>query len=661
METLQQLPEMSRTDQQQQPPPSQQAKPQPQLQPHHPYHYMQHFAAAAAAAAAGGAADFAHFKSEAHSPPGAFAEFGAPPPTRPDVGVENRQPHLIRNQVEIVACKVCGDKSSGVHYGVITCEGCKGFFRRSQQSVTNFACNFQRHCEINRTTRNRCQYCRLQKCLSLGMSRDVTKSTKMKATTHKLKMPKESPGGGLPHHQLQQLASDGSLKLEQLSPPPLVVLPPLPHHHLPPHPAAAAASPARLLQPVQQQHQQQPQYVITHEMLPPPQTLLTADGIEREIIYSDAERTMSRTPTAASLGNDIASAVMQGLAASEADTSIVPALPEHSTAEDDEYDAYVVEVIREGRLKVDSDLERALASTRACCLAFGYEYSPVMIPTYGLPRRNAMLQYGDGLQSAYDARAPQPAFDDARANSPRDDWSAEQKLRHLAMQDVWARAPQLALTLDRFCMETMSHDNVARPELYANLGRVQLWSHATRLACRMFQGLIEFSKQHPYFKNVDQASQISLLKRKLFPLIFFVSARAHREDGTRVPGETITDVMIESVPDNEEKVMLREAASIVRNLHACGLSHAEFGLIIGTIIADAEPEEQKCYTNNRTDQVIYELFWHSRGPRKEIRVGELIERANTLCQHQRMVLLKLLRETANEAFISELYREIFLQ
>lgn len=79
---------------------------------------------------------------------------------------------FVTAQIEIIPCKVCGDKSSGVHYGVITCEGCKGFFRRSQSSVVNYQCPRNKQCVVDRVNRNRCQYCRLQKCLKLGMSRD---------------------------------------------------------------------------------------------------------------------------------------------------------------------------------------------------------------------------------------------------------------------------------------------------------------------------------------------------------------------------------------------------------------------------------------------------------------------------------------------------------
>ena len=31
------------------------------------------------------------------------------------------------------SCPVCADKVSGYHYGILTCESCKGFFKRTVQ------------------------------------------------------------------------------------------------------------------------------------------------------------------------------------------------------------------------------------------------------------------------------------------------------------------------------------------------------------------------------------------------------------------------------------------------------------------------------------------------------------------------------------------------
>ncbi|XP_027222336.1 probable nuclear hormone receptor HR3 isoform X6 [Penaeus vannamei] len=104
-----------------------------------------------------------------------------PTPTNRPPSATDKKSNSIKGkaQIEIIPCKVCGDKSSGVHYGVITCEGCKGFFRRSQSSVVNYQCPRQKNCVVDRVNRNRCQYCRLQKCLNLGMSRDAVKFGRM--------------------------------------------------------------------------------------------------------------------------------------------------------------------------------------------------------------------------------------------------------------------------------------------------------------------------------------------------------------------------------------------------------------------------------------------------------------------------------------------------
>uniref|UniRef100_A0A8C7H7A5 Nuclear receptor subfamily 2, group C, member 1 n=1 Tax=Oncorhynchus kisutch TaxID=8019 RepID=A0A8C7H7A5_ONCKI len=69
-------------------------------------------------------------------------------------------------------CVVCGDRASGRHYGAVSCEGCKGFFKRSIRKNLVYTCRGSGECVINKHHRNRCQYCRLQRCMFLGMKQD---------------------------------------------------------------------------------------------------------------------------------------------------------------------------------------------------------------------------------------------------------------------------------------------------------------------------------------------------------------------------------------------------------------------------------------------------------------------------------------------------------
>ncbi|XP_040014646.1 nuclear receptor subfamily 5, group A, member 5 isoform X2 [Xiphias gladius] len=83
------------------------------------------------------------------------------------------------------SCPICGDKVSGYHYGLLTCESCKGFFKRSVQNNKHYTCAEQQRCPMNLSQRKRCPACRFQKCLAVGMRREAVRANRMRGGRNK--------------------------------------------------------------------------------------------------------------------------------------------------------------------------------------------------------------------------------------------------------------------------------------------------------------------------------------------------------------------------------------------------------------------------------------------------------------------------------------------
>ncbi|KAK0406824.1 hypothetical protein QR680_018830 [Steinernema hermaphroditum] len=84
-------------------------------------------------------------------------------------------------------CVVCGDKPTGYHYDVLSCNGCKTFFRRTVISNRKFACSRGGKCAFTKGKRVQkevmswtgyfaadfrcaCRSCRFEKCVHVGMN-----------------------------------------------------------------------------------------------------------------------------------------------------------------------------------------------------------------------------------------------------------------------------------------------------------------------------------------------------------------------------------------------------------------------------------------------------------------------------------------------------------
>ncbi|ERE83690.1 hepatocyte nuclear factor 4-gamma-like protein [Cricetulus griseus] len=82
-------------------------------------------------------------------------------------------------------CAICGDRATGKHYGASSCDGCKGFFRRSIRKSHVYSCRFSRQCVVDKDKRNQCRYCRLRKCFRAGMKKEAVQNERDRISTRR--------------------------------------------------------------------------------------------------------------------------------------------------------------------------------------------------------------------------------------------------------------------------------------------------------------------------------------------------------------------------------------------------------------------------------------------------------------------------------------------
>ncbi|KAL3119057.1 hypothetical protein niasHT_003840 [Heterodera trifolii] len=123
-------------------------------------------------------------------------------------------------------CAVCSDYAICQHYGALTCEGCKGFFKRTVQKKSQYVCAGNKNCQIDKRYRSRCQYCRFQKCLEVGMVREIVRYGSLQGRRGRLPSKVKSSSGGIGGSAgtAMPIGMGGGVQPEPAPSPPLPIL-----------------------------------------------------------------------------------------------------------------------------------------------------------------------------------------------------------------------------------------------------------------------------------------------------------------------------------------------------------------------------------------------------------------------------------------------------
>jgi nuclear receptor subfamily 5 group A protein 3 len=124
---------------------------------------------------------------------------------------------ISRQQLINSPCPVCSDKISGFHYGIFSCESCKGFFKRTVQNRKNYVCLRGASCPVTIATRKKCPACRFEKCLQKGMKLEAIREDRTRGGRSTYQCSYTLPVTSLPphhhHHHHQSMTMDGQYKM----------------------------------------------------------------------------------------------------------------------------------------------------------------------------------------------------------------------------------------------------------------------------------------------------------------------------------------------------------------------------------------------------------------------------------------------------------------
>ncbi|XP_074037460.1 hepatocyte nuclear factor 4 isoform X3 [Leptinotarsa decemlineata] len=121
-------------------------------------------------------------------------------------------------------CAICGDRATGKHYGAASCDGCKGFFRRSVRKNHLYTCRFNRNCVVDKDKRNQCRYCRLRKCFKAGMKKEAVQNERDRISCRRPSYEENNQNNGLSVGSLlnaEMLSRQVCAALEQMGPNPV--------------------------------------------------------------------------------------------------------------------------------------------------------------------------------------------------------------------------------------------------------------------------------------------------------------------------------------------------------------------------------------------------------------------------------------------------------